>query len=91
MTTGAEYAAQLELMARVARIWLAAHPNAKIELVCHYPPEIFVSATISDALAKGVATCNHETRELIEAMPGYGTNWEPSVAMVRAVPESLGS
>lgn len=82
----ARYEAQLQLMLRNARRWLAANPRATPAIVFPHPKAIAFIGTWSDGVKVGVAQPNEDAQRLVAAMhDGIEKRLEGTILMVRTI------
>lgn len=72
-------------LSRIARQWIADHPDkedAKIQF--NYPQGVFLAAVPQDALEHGYVSANDSGRELMTAMGAFtDAKDSPSISMIR--------
>lgn len=83
------YADMCDSMAKKAKEWRAAHPNADVKIQWNWPDGCAVIAVISDAIEHKLVTVNDDGLDLLKSMAPWGVYEEPSVLMCRVVIEAV--
>jgi hypothetical protein len=89
-TTEEDYINQIKQLHKLAKAWVAEHPDADVKIQFNYPKDVMLIATAVDALEKGFVTTNPEGRKMLEDMGTLNPGPKmPSIFMVRLAIEYI--
>lgn len=81
----------MQTMLQRAREWRQQNPTRGALIQFNYPNKVFLCAAISVAIKEKYVTANPAGIELMQALWPWDDQFEPTVAMVRAVLENSNS